>query len=382
MSFLGRLRDQGRAVPHCITFLAIFAATPLQADDRKTRDAPKSNVIEYGDWSTACDNSGECTAVSVSRAYVKRIEGSDPGDYTTPKMWVKRRAGPDALPHVFVDTSIWGEARSEAALTLHVYYNCDGECTGRAYSLKQIEPGRYELAPEQVADFFAESTGTTRAATRRSDGSVHGIITTDGLVAAARFIDEHQGRKATVTAIYAKGKKPASTVPPEQTRPSVKTYRGIEASIIEMQDTKALQQKQREYCDTDTGGIEPDIQSFSFTNGQKLWSIGCSSNPYFERRLWLIQTGGGSFEAHSFPRPERGPEQRHFAELPVLPNSGFDPLSGLMSSYSGGMCGWRRRWAWTGAGFEMIDAIEMPACADILPRQWLQTYRAAPYFPD
>lgn len=382
MSFLAHLSGQGRTVAHCITLLAIFAATPLQADDRKTRDAPTLNVIEYGDWSTACDNTGECTAVSVSRAYVKRIDGSDPGDYTTPKMWVKRGAGPDALPHVFVDTSIWAETGSEAVLTLHVYYNCDGECTGRAYSLKQIERGRYELAPEQVADFFAESTGTKRAATRRGDGSVHGIITTDGLVSAARIIDENQGRKYTVTAIYAEGQKPASTVPFEQARQSVKTYRGIETSIIEMQDTKALQQKQREYCDTGAGGIEPDIQSFSYTNGQKLWSIGCSSNPHDERRLWLIQTGDGSFEAHSFPRPERGPEQRRLVELPVLPNSDFDPNTGQLSSYSGGMCGWRRRWAWTGAGFEMIDAIEMPACADILPQQWLQTYRAAPYFPD
>ena len=229
-----------------------------------------------------------------------------------------------------------------------------------------------------MADFFAESAKTKRVATRRGDGSVHGIITTDGLVAAARFIDEHQGRKGTVTAIYAKGKKPASAVPLEHARPSVKTLRGIEASMIEMRDAKALQQKRREYCDDDTGGIEPDIESFSFANGQKLWSIGCSSNPHFEKRLWLIQTDNGSFEAHSFPRPERGSEQRGLAELPVLPNSDFDPNTGLLSSYSGGMCGWRRRWAWAGAGFEMIDTIEMPACTDILPQQWLQTYRADP----
>ena len=109
MSFLARLRDQGRAVAHCITFLAIFAALPVQVDNRKLGDAPAPKVIEYGDWSTACDNAGECTAVSVSRAYVKRIEGTDPGDYATPKMWVKRRAGPDARPHVFVDTSIWAK---------------------------------------------------------------------------------------------------------------------------------------------------------------------------------------------------------------------------------------------------------------------------------
>ena len=378
MSVLERLSYQSRTLVRCIGFVAIVAALPVQAGDRKQGDAPAPNVIEYGDWSTASDNSGECTAVNVSRAYVKRIEGTDPGDYATPKMWIKRRAGPNARPDVFVDTSIWGEAGLEAVLTLHVYYDCDGDCTGRAYSLQQIGPGRYELAPEQVADFLAESTKTKRAATRRGDGSVHGIITTDGLVAAARFIDEHQGRNATVTAIYARGKKPASTVPLEHARPSVTILRGIEESMIEMRDAKALEQKQRKYCDAGAGEIEPDIQIFSFANGQKLWSIGCSSNPHFERRLWLMQTDEGRFEVHSFPRPERGRDQRGLAEIPVLPNSDFDPIAGLLSSYSGGMCGWRRRWAWTGAGFEMIDAIEMSACADILPQQWLQTYRAVP----
>jgi hypothetical protein len=98
--------------------------------------------------------------------------------------------------------------------------------------------------------------------------------------------------------------------------------------------------------------------------------------------LWLIQSREGSFQDHKFPRPDQDREldQEPGRPLkpPILPNSDFDPVSGLITSYSGGMCGWRRRWGWTGASFEMLDSIEMPACIDILPQNWLQTYRAIP----
>jgi hypothetical protein len=64
--------------------------------------------------------------------------------------------------------------------------------------------------------------------------------------------------------------------------------------------------------------------------------------------------------------------------MPILPNSDFDPVSGLLTAYSDGKCGWRRRWAWTGRVFEMVDAVEMPSCYGIPLHQWLQTYRAIP----
>lgn len=347
----------------------------MQAEDSDPGDWTAPEVREFGDWSVACDNARECTAVSVSRDYLKRIESTDPGDYAMPKLWIKRRAGPNARARVFVDTSVWGEVRQIGALTLHVYYDCDGDCTGRAYKLKQIEAGRYELAPEQVAAFFAESVKTSRAATRFGNGEMHGGITTNGLTAAMRFIDESQQRRGTVTAIYAKGNKPVSAVPPEKTRVAVKVVRGEEESIPASYDYTTLNLKRGEYCEIFGGaGNDPPIQRFKVANGQRLWSVGCGSNPHYEKRLWLIEASEGVFEVHKVPRPEQGRP----AQLPILPNSDFNHGSGQITSYSGGMCGWQRRWAWTGVAFEMVDSIEMPTCIDILPNQWLQTYRAIP----
>lgn len=355
--------------------LAALAAKGAQAEDSKPGDWTAPEVMEYGDWSTACDNARECTAVSVSRDYVKRIEGTDQGDYAAPKLWVKRRAGPRAATRVFVDTSVWGEARPLGALTLHVYYDCDGDCTGRAYALKQIESGRYELAPAQVAAFLAESAKTGRAATRRRDGSMHGIITTQGMIAALRFIDENQERRDTVTAIYSRGKRPVGAVPSEPPRPAVSAMRGEKEAIGGSSDDTALQARRRELCGAMAReSFDPPSQRFRLTNGHVLWSVGCSSNPHHEKRLWLIERSAGRFDVFRMPRPEQGRP----AELPILPNSDFDPGSGQITSYSGGMCGWRRRWAWTGSAFAMIDAIEMPTCIGIPLHQWLQTYRAIP----
>lgn len=350
-------------------------ASPALAEDSEPGEWIAPEVVEFGDWSVACDNARECTAVSVSRDYVERIEGNDPGDYAIPKLWVKRRAGPKALPRVFVDTNVWGESIPAGPLTLHVYYDCDGDCTGPAYRLQQIEPGLYELAPDQLAVFFTESVKTRRAATRLPDGSMHGVLTTEGLVAAMRYIDEFQERRGSRTAIYAKGKKPASAVPPEPKRPTIKVVRGIEEPITESYDSTALNLKRAEHCQI-FGPKVPGlpIQRIKLANGQKLWSVDCNSTPHVEYRLWLVETSEDHFEIVKLPRPEQGRD----AEVPILPNSDFDMSSGQITAFAGMACGWKRRWAWTGKAFAMIDAIEMPACIDILPHQWLQTYRAIP----
>jgi hypothetical protein len=352
----------------------LLAAGAAQAEDSVPGEWIAPEVSEFSDWSVACDNARDCTAVSVSRAFVTRLASTDPGDYALPKLWVKRAAGPQAQIRVFVDTTVWGEAGAgEGPASLHVYTPCDGDCTGRAYRLLWLEPGRYELAPGDVAAFLAENTATSRAATRFADGQMHGIITTAGLTAALRYIDEVQDRRGSVTAIVAKGPKPARTVPPPPLRLHVQVLRGEEvaahgAPAIET----ALRSATALHCpDAAVDGPDHARARFRFTNGQYLWALACWGNQQAPRRLWLIETPGQGIAPFLLPRPEQG----RAPELPLLPNSDFDPGSGLITAYSGGKCGWRRRWGWTGRAFAMIDAVEMPSCYGIPLHQWLQTYR-------
>lgn len=364
----------GRA---CAFALAVLVSAMARAEDSLPGEWIAPEVSEFGDWSVACDNARDCTAVSVSRDYVVRVWQSDPGDYASPKLWVKRAAEPEAQVRVFLDTTVWGDAAAgEGPATLHVYTECDGDCTGRAYRLIPLEPGRYELSPADTEAFLAESRETPRAATRFADGRMHGIITTAGMTAALRFVDEAQERRGTVTAIYAKGPGPARTVPPPPSRPHVTAMRGEEVKSFGTLATETLLFVDRaNHCPgTDLDGPDPLRERFRLANGQFLWALGCSGNPHAPRRLWLIETPGQGPAVFMLPRPEQG----RAPELPVLPNSHFDPASGMLTAYSDGKCGWRRRWAWNGKAFAMVDAVEMPSCIGIPLHQWLQTYRAVP----
>ncbi|WP_086733675.1 DUF1176 domain-containing protein [Erythrobacter colymbi] len=357
--------------------LAAMLAGGAQAEDSPPGQWIAPEVAEFADWSVACDNARERTALSVSRDFVARIAEGDPGDYAQPKLWVKRLAGPEARVRVFLDTTVWGEASAgEGPATLHVYTECDGDCTGRAYHLIPREPGRYELASADVAAFLTESVKTPRAATRFADGRMHGIVTTAGMTAALRFIDEGQGRRGTVTAIYAKGPAPARTVPPPPPRERVRALRGeeVNAQASFATDAALVAARARECPEVNLQGPDPQRARWKLASGDYLWALGCSDNPHAPRRLWMIETPDEGTAAFPLPRPEQGRP----AERPVLPNSDFDPASGQITAYSDGKCGWRRRWAWTGRAFAMVDAVEMPACYGIPLYQWLQTYRAIP----
>jgi hypothetical protein len=354
-----------------------LAASAARAEDPEPGDWTAPEVSEFSDWSVACDNARDCTAVSISRAFVARVESTDPGDYALPRLWVKRAGGPSARARVFVDTTVWGEAGpGEGPLSLHVYTECDGDCTGRAYRLIWLEPGRFELAPGDVAAFLAESTTTSRAATRFADGRMHGIITTAGMTAALRYIDEAQERRGTVTAIYARGPKPASSVPPAPRLRRVRVMRGEEApdNAVPAVNASLLTMRAVHCPEADLDAADPLHARWRLESGQYLWALGCSGNSHAPRRLWLIETPGKGVAPFAFPRPEQGRP----ATGPILPNSDFDPVSGQITAYSDGKCGWRRRWGWTGGAFTMIDAVEMPSCYDIPLHQWLQTYRVAP----
>ena len=362
----------------CVAFLTSALLTgSLGAEDSPPGDWTAPEVSEFSDWSVACDNARECTALSVSRDYVARVSQADPGDYATPRLWVTRRAGPDTRARIIVDTTVWGEAGAgEPPASLHVYTPCDGDCTGRAYRLLPLEPGRYELAPADVAAFLAESVKTDRAATRLADGRMHGIITTAGMTASLRFIDEVQQRRGTVTALFAKGPRPARSVPPAPPLPRVGVVRGETIALappITLDIAMAVSRAQ--LCPAVAlAAPDPLRARYRLATGQILHALSCSAPDAAPRRLWLIETPRQGFAPFALPRPEQG----RAAELPVLPNSSFDPASGLLTAYSGEHCGWRRRWAWTGRTFAMIDAVEMPSCYGIPQSEWLQTYRAIP----
>ncbi len=335
-------------------------------------------VRQHGDWSVTCDNALTCIAVSVSTDYETRLRASDPGDLATPVLWVRREGGPLAPARVFVDLAVWGERRSVGPLTLHVLYDGDPERLGPGYRLVEREPGYHELDPRDVMAFLAESRGSGRAATRHPDGTRHGLITTTGMVAALRYVDERQQRRGTVSALYAKGPAPARSVPAEPPRERVAVVRAGSPAAARPAEAAMLSERYGFLCGRQTDNPMLAWQGWPLANGHRLWAAHCELDGDNPLTIWALTDRSGARIDFKLPRPEQG----RAPEDPVLPNSRFDPASGQLTAlYKGssfGDCGWQRRWAWTGREFAMIDAVEMPACIGITMPQWLQTYRVIP----
>lgn len=335
-------------------------------------------VRQHSDWSVACDNALSCTAVSASAEYEARVRAADPGDLAAPLLWVRREGGPLAPARVFVDLAVWGERRSAGPLTLHVSYDGDPERLGPGYRLIEREPGYYELDQRDLAAFLAESRESDRAATRRADGTLQGLITTAGMVAALRYIDERQQRRGTVTALFARGAAPARTVPAAPPRERVTVVRGGAPVLARSAEAAALSERYGFLCGMQTESQALAWQGWRLADGYRLWAARCEPDGDNPLTIWALTDQSGAQVDFKLPRPEQG----RAPEDPALPNSWFDPASGQLTAlYKAGRhgdCGWQRRWAWTGSEFAMIDAVEMPACIGIVMPQWLQTYRVIP----
>ncbi|NML04810.1 DUF1176 domain-containing protein [Sphingomonas sp. G-3-2-10] len=354
--------------------LGALAALALLGPGGRAQDWTAPEVREHDDWSVACDNSRTCEAISVSPEYAARIAGADAGDLAMPMLRVVRAPGPGAKPRIFVDRRIWDAVPERRALTLHVYYDGEGDRTGPAYRLIGSADGLDEVDPRDVPAFLAESARTSQAATRNRDGSMHGLITTRGMIAALRYVDEVQGRRDNVTAIYARGASPASSVFPARPLPVVAPIPGVAGGRESTAEVSALRDLRDRICGV---GAEPGsitVKRHMLANGHRLWAVNCGTMNGFPATLWLIDTGTGP-EIRKLPRPEQGRP----AIDPYLPDSSFDARTGIITArYADGRfgdCGWERKWAWNGSRFEMISAREMRACLGILTDRWLVTYR-------
>lgn len=359
----------------------LLSFAPLQAEPHEAGIAPE--VEEFGDWSVACDNTGRCEAISASRQRALDLRG-EWGEAAMIILRVVREAGPRSAPRVFVDRRVWGEGPSQpsTALTLHVLYPAEQDRTGRAYRLGPLQGGQHELDPRDVNAFLAESRKSSAAATRTAGekvGDLHGLTSTSGLVAALRYMDEAQGRRDTVTAIFAKGELPASRVAVPKAPPVVDVVRGAAGQAARDAPAAELARYGQMICGIafpPTSGL-----SYSLANGDVLWRIDCpvpstEGGEHTPVTVWFVaKTEGGEVLA-AFPRPEQGRPPL----LGTLPNAAFDPASGLLTAtqYYGSNrdCGWQRRWAWDGTAWQLVAGRELHGCMGVLEEGWLVTWQA------
>jgi hypothetical protein len=365
-----------------VTLLTVTLPAPARTQAADHDMTGPAEVAEYADWSLACDNLRRCEAVSESRAREQFAE-TEWGEMPVIRLRVVREAGPGARARILVDRRVWAQEPliTTNVFTLHVLYSGDTDVTGPAYRLTAVAEGQYELAAADVPRFLAESARSTLAATRlRGSRALHGLASTEGLNAALRAMDAAQGSSGTVTALIAKGPRPASAVPRAQLPPAVAVVRASSGSLAREVADDELRDRNMLLCGVMAAphaGTE-----YRLANGDRLWRVDCPEDEPSQhivnlRNAWLITKPDGRRIVAPFPGPPRsgGPPSA------IVPNSFFDPDTGLVTAtFSAGPhsdCGWRRQWGWTGHRWRLVHARAMPACLGIMPDGWLTTWRTS-----
>lgn len=346
-----------------ITAVGLAAAAPALSQAKGTPGASPS-LHEFGDWSVACDNSGRCEAVGVSTQRAGFAPG-EWGEHGVIVLRIIREARPDAPLRVFLDERGWAAQPDDrhAALTLHVLYPQQDDRTGPAFRLLPLRNGQYEVDPRDVPAFLAESRNSTIVATRM--GAINAMGSTQGMASAISYMGEARQPPAPLVAV-----------------PLIKASSGQQVGDEELRRRGLL------LCGVVAAPHEG--MRFRLGNGDTLWSVSCGEehsassaefalNPH---TIWFIERRDGTRAFPGFPRPDGN----HDPLPATLPNSHFDPASGLLSAahyYGQGRdCGWWRQWGWDGREWQPVAAFELRGCMGIMAEGWLPLWRAPVTAPD
>lgn len=306
----------------------------------------------FGDWIVVCDNVRTCSAygfpeqLSEQISYIRIARAGDAG------------AAPTA--------SISASGEGNAVWRLEI----DGFPVVNQVAARAGEDEVYQravLTPAQTATLVRGlANGGILSIWRGRD--VVGAISLKGSAAALRWVDDRQKRGGTVTALVAKGAKPASAVPAPPAPPVILAARPASQAGLPKQLPDPIKYPW-ESCDQDIGelGIEPQV--FRLAPGLLMWQTACSRGAYnIVYDFSLLDEQGALKGAPDFPYPNGQ------AEAGRLMNAEFDPATQTLSNFDKarglGDCGAFSSWVWTGSAFALKSSEIMPDCRGVPQDDW------------
>lgn len=312
----------------------------------------------FGDWAVACDNSRLCEATALAP------EGLD-GDPV--QILIRRGAGADAMPSVEI-TLIGDNPRGDSSIEID-------EKAAAFGMLFHADSSLTLPAPERALERMVAGKRLTirRMFTPGSKPEMLGEASLTGLSAALRYIDAAQGRAGTVTALVAKGAKPASAVPAPPPVPQVRAVRptGVAATL---DTTLPTDLKRQAGCDEAEGETATgEVTTAALGGGKTLVLLPCMSGAYNSVSTPFVVESGRATPA-VFDHEAGGDA----VAFDGLVNAHFDAATGVLETRAKGRgigdCGNSARYAWDGAQFRLIEAREMPQCR--ISGHWLRTWTA------
>ena len=327
---------------------ALLIATALQA-------APvQGSLKSFGDWSVACDNTGFCEATSLPIP-------TDGSGYDDDMVSLSIARGPGANGEMRIEADRGG--KGPVALLV------DGREVARA-----TPGGDVAVFTGSAVEPALRALAIGKGATLVSAGKPAAKVSLTGMAATLRFIDAQQGRAGTVSALVARGARPATAVPPARPAPRVAAVRpGGKPEAISPALAKTLVKLSK--CDGEFTPGESKIETHALGGGRTLALVPCGSGAYNFSSVPVIVTGGKAVIARFDSAPGwTGAEDG----MPTLVNAGWDDASGELSSYAKGRglgdCGGAETYVWDGTRFRLTGARSMGECRGSV--NWLRTWTA------
>lgn len=340
---------------------------PAKADHgghARAADAPAgfAEQKKIRDWLVACDNLGTC------HAFAPASEGTG---------WVRisMSAGPEAAPSVaFGFWATNGDFSNPATARVDdAVFDARAETGDDAPPVALVAPDRARA----LIDAMAQGTAMTLSA-----GSESVPISLTGAAASLLWIDEHQGRLDTTTALIRKGARPASAVPAAPLPPHIVAAPAVSQAGYGDQEGQTLPAAIEALpavvqCRADTA-FNPDLQavisSARLDANTVLWSVPCGAGAYNFSNAYFTTTPAGTDPRRVlFPSPGDAEPQD------LLVNAAYDPATRVIDAFNKGRglgdCGMADSWTWTMGGFVLKSSSAMSECwgvpSDYWPAAWV-----------
>lgn len=320
-------------IPAAAAILLASSATLSAAPVADSRARPKPGVLKtFGDWAVGCDNAATCTMASLS---------PEAGDFQTFTLRLTRQPGPAGGLTIAIDAAQDDKVIARAAV---------------------IGTQRFALSPiRDTAALATAMAGGAAIDVRDAGGLAIGRLSLTGAAAALRYIDAVQGRAGGVTAIVARGARPAGTVPAAPVPPVIVAppTRGTAA-----RPTSAQIRVMRKAGQCDIAMLPADMagpETAALGDGRTLVLLPCSTGAYnLSSAVFVLDQGKIA--------PARFDAPSGFAEAGAgvrsVVNGGWD--AGTLSSYAKGRgigdCGTAQRFVWDGRAFRLSEEARMEEC--------------------
>jgi hypothetical protein len=326
--------------------LALLLAAPAPQDDPEKL---------YGDWVVACDNLHGCEMTSLY-----------PGEQAVPE----EDSAFDASMSVIRDAGPEGDFTIEVSATRKLGGKATLRIDDAAIATVAAREESAVFTGADAARIAAALPNGKALALVDGDGKVAARISLAGSSAALRHIDANQGRAGTVTAVVARGSKPASAVPAAPAPDRIAALRPSGTAAAVSKAMRAAMEKQSD-CDGLYDGAEPvpEVETFALGGGKTLALLPCGAGAYNYSSVAFIVAGGKAVRA-VFDDGNDG----------MLVNAGSG--NGVLSTYNKGRgvgdCGESQTYVWDGTRFRLTEARSMSECRG--STNWLTTFRATPVF--